>query len=103
MLLAGELLKVSKTFVEDGIHPQVIVKVSSRGARATDGVVCVSRSNGTYASHWKPVATATSLVPRIVVLTVAGCGHTVCFVVLGHHPPRGVRAVAAEGSVRLWG
>lgn len=27
VLLAGELLKVSKSFVEDGIHPQVIVRV----------------------------------------------------------------------------
>jgi T-complex protein 1 subunit eta len=29
VLLAGEILKVSKVFIEDGIHPQVIVKVSS--------------------------------------------------------------------------
>ena len=43
VLLAGELLKVSKTFVEDGIHPQVIVKVSSQGARARLTGSCACR------------------------------------------------------------
>jgi hypothetical protein len=37
VLLAGEILKVSKTFIEDGIHPQVIVKVSGFGGGGGGG------------------------------------------------------------------
>lgn len=28
VLLAGEFLKASKSFIEDGVHPQVIIKVT---------------------------------------------------------------------------
>ena len=38
-LLAAELLKVAKPFIEDGVHPQIVIRVRGGGGRLDGGLV----------------------------------------------------------------
>jgi T-complex protein 1 subunit eta len=35
VLLAGEFLKAAKSFIEDGVHPQIVIRVRCCGAERT--------------------------------------------------------------------